>query len=171
MFEEGDVTLLWSGDLRRLKRGSVRLQPSHGTHLQQHCNEDYKTYCSEYELETNALDDCMDRNGSTLTKACVQALVAAFWHDSAAWTSQFSTPAKKPTLVSVRRETMRGKRVWPGLPNLGLTMPLCYCGLSISEAPLILPPADLSCTRLLGAKRKGCSSPEVVRGLVVAEDA
>jgi len=96
MFEEGDVTLLWSGDLRRLKRGSVRLQPSHGTHLQQHCNEDYKTYCSEYELETNALHDCMDRNGSTLTKACVQALVAAFWHDSAAWTSQFSTPAKEP---------------------------------------------------------------------------
>jgi hypothetical protein len=44
--------------------------------VQQNCNQDYKTYCGEYGLETNALRDCMDRNGNKLNKACVQALVA-----------------------------------------------------------------------------------------------
>jgi uncharacterized membrane protein YebE (DUF533 family) len=44
--------------------------------VQQNCNQDYKTHCGEYGLETNALHDCMDRNGNKLTKACVQALVA-----------------------------------------------------------------------------------------------
>lgn len=31
--------------------------------VQQNCNKDYKTYCGEYGLESNALRDCMDRNG------------------------------------------------------------------------------------------------------------
>ncbi len=44
--------------------------------VQQNCNKDYKTYCGEYGLESNALRDCMDRNGAKLTKACVNALVA-----------------------------------------------------------------------------------------------
>ena len=44
--------------------------------VQQICNKDYKTYCGEYGLESNALRDCMDRNGGKLAKACVNALVA-----------------------------------------------------------------------------------------------
>lgn len=44
--------------------------------VQQSCQGDYKTYCGEYGLESNALHDCMNRNGNKLTKACVQALVA-----------------------------------------------------------------------------------------------
>jgi hypothetical protein len=43
--------------------------------VQQNCNQDYKAYCGEYGLESNALRNCMDRNGDKLTKACVQALV------------------------------------------------------------------------------------------------
>jgi len=44
--------------------------------VQQNCNQDYKTYCDEYGLESNALRNCMDRNGEKLSKACVNALVA-----------------------------------------------------------------------------------------------
>ena len=43
--------------------------------VQQNCSQDYKSYCGEYGLESNALRDCMDRNGNKLTNACVQALV------------------------------------------------------------------------------------------------
>ena len=49
---------------------------SYSKAVQQNCNQDYKTYCGEYGLESNALRDCMDRNGEKLTKACVNALVA-----------------------------------------------------------------------------------------------
>lgn len=44
--------------------------------VQQYCNKDYKTYCGEYGLESNALRDCMNRNGGKLSKKCVDALVA-----------------------------------------------------------------------------------------------
>jgi hypothetical protein len=40
-----------------------------------YCREDYKKYCGEYGLETNALRLCMDRHASKLSKACVEALV------------------------------------------------------------------------------------------------
>ena len=43
--------------------------------VQQNCSQDYKSYCGEYGLESNALRDCMDRNGNKLSNACVQALV------------------------------------------------------------------------------------------------
>lgn len=49
---------------------------SYSKAVQKNCNQDYKTYCGEYGLESNALRDCMDRNGEKLTKACVNALVA-----------------------------------------------------------------------------------------------
>lgn len=49
---------------------------SYSKAVQQNCNQDYKTHCGEYGLESNALRDCMDRNGEKLTKACVNALVA-----------------------------------------------------------------------------------------------
>ena len=49
---------------------------SYSKAVQQNCNKDYKAYCGEYGLESNALRDCMDRNGGKLAKACVNALVA-----------------------------------------------------------------------------------------------
>ena len=43
--------------------------------VRQFCRADYKKYCGEYGLETTALRSCMDRNGESLSKACVRALV------------------------------------------------------------------------------------------------
>ena len=45
--------------------------------VQQACVADYKKYCGEYGIETEALRLCMDKNGESLTKTCVQALVDA----------------------------------------------------------------------------------------------
>ena len=44
--------------------------------LQRACVNDYKAYCGEYGIETEALRLCMDRVGHRLTKTCVNALVA-----------------------------------------------------------------------------------------------
>lgn len=43
--------------------------------VQQYCRADYKKFCADYGLETSALRSCMDRNGKSLSKGCVQALV------------------------------------------------------------------------------------------------
>ncbi len=43
--------------------------------VRKHCRADYKKYCGEYGLETNALRNCMDRYGDKLSDACVRALV------------------------------------------------------------------------------------------------
>jgi hypothetical protein len=43
----------------------------------QECRDDYKKFCGEYGLETQALRDCMDRAGQGLSKGCVQALIQA----------------------------------------------------------------------------------------------
>jgi len=43
--------------------------------VRKHCRADYKKYCGEYGLETNALRSCMDRHGEKLSDACVRALV------------------------------------------------------------------------------------------------
>lgn len=43
--------------------------------VQQSCRVDYKKYCGEYGIDTNALRVCMDRNGKKLSKNCVNALV------------------------------------------------------------------------------------------------
>jgi hypothetical protein len=48
---------------------------SYSKAVQQFCRADYKKYCGEYGLETTALRACMDRNGNSLSKACVRALV------------------------------------------------------------------------------------------------
>ena len=45
--------------------------------LQQACTSDYKKYCGEYGIETAALRNCMDKNGHSLTKTCVRALIDA----------------------------------------------------------------------------------------------
>jgi hypothetical protein len=41
------------------------------------CQADYKNYCSEYGLGTNALRACMSRNIKKVSKICVAALVDA----------------------------------------------------------------------------------------------
>ena len=38
---------------------------------------DYKKFCGEYGIETAALRTCMDKNGHSLTKTCVRALIDA----------------------------------------------------------------------------------------------
>ncbi len=43
--------------------------------VRKYCRADYKKYCSEYGLETNALRNCMNRHGDKLSDACVRALV------------------------------------------------------------------------------------------------
>jgi hypothetical protein len=48
---------------------------SYSEAVQKHCRQDYKKYCGEYGLETNALRNCMDRHGDKLSKSCVEALI------------------------------------------------------------------------------------------------
>lgn len=43
--------------------------------VRKHCRADYKKYCGEYGLETNALRNCMNRHGDKLSDARVRALV------------------------------------------------------------------------------------------------
>jgi hypothetical protein len=45
--------------------------------VQDSCVNDYKRYCGEYGIETNALRVCMDKAGHSLSKVCVNALVAS----------------------------------------------------------------------------------------------
>jgi hypothetical protein len=45
--------------------------------VKQFCAADYHKYCGEYGLETAALRVCMDKNGHSLSKGCVNALVAS----------------------------------------------------------------------------------------------
>jgi hypothetical protein len=42
-----------------------------------HCEEAYHKYCGTYGLESNALRNCMSRNGRSLPHACIEALIDA----------------------------------------------------------------------------------------------
>ena len=42
-----------------------------------HCADAYHKYCGEYGLESNALRNCMSRNGRSLPHACIEALIDA----------------------------------------------------------------------------------------------
>lgn len=42
-----------------------------------HCADAYHQHCGEYGLESNALRNCMSRNGKSLPHACVDALIDA----------------------------------------------------------------------------------------------
>jgi hypothetical protein len=55
--------------------GGAALAETYPKIVQQNCQVDYKKYCGDYGLETAALRSCMDRNGKSLSKACVSALV------------------------------------------------------------------------------------------------
>ena len=50
---------------------------SYSRAVKQFCAADYHKYCGEYGLETAALRVCMDKNGHSLSKGCVNALVAS----------------------------------------------------------------------------------------------
>ena len=42
-----------------------------------HCEQAYHKYCGEYGLESAGLRVCMDKNGKSLSKDCVNALVTS----------------------------------------------------------------------------------------------
>jgi hypothetical protein len=48
---------------------------SYSKAVQKSCAADYHKYCSEYGLESTALRVCMDKNGKSLSKTCVKALI------------------------------------------------------------------------------------------------
>jgi hypothetical protein len=45
--------------------------------MQNYCVNDYKKFCGDYGLQSNALNLCMKKAGPSLSPACVQALVQA----------------------------------------------------------------------------------------------
>jgi hypothetical protein len=45
--------------------------------MQDNCANDYRKFCGDYGLQTNALNLCMKKAGPSLSPACVQALVQA----------------------------------------------------------------------------------------------
>jgi hypothetical protein len=53
------------------------LAQSYSKAVKQFCAADYHKYCGEYGLESAALRVCMDKNGNSLSKGCVNALVAS----------------------------------------------------------------------------------------------
>jgi hypothetical protein len=55
--------------------GGAYAASSYSKAVQQFCRADYQKYCGEYGLESAALRSCMDRNGNSLSKSCVKALV------------------------------------------------------------------------------------------------
>jgi hypothetical protein len=57
--------------------GAAHAESPYSKAVQKACATDYRAYCGDYGLESAALRSCMDRNGQSLSKTCVQALVAA----------------------------------------------------------------------------------------------
>ncbi len=43
----------------------------------QSCKDDYRKFCGSYGLDTNALRNCMNRVGHSLSHDCVEALIDA----------------------------------------------------------------------------------------------
>jgi hypothetical protein len=60
-----------------ISSASASQAQSYSKAVQQFCRADYKKYCAEYGLETTGLRSCMDRNGKSLSRSCVNALVQA----------------------------------------------------------------------------------------------
>jgi hypothetical protein len=56
--------------------GTALAETPYSKAVQKACAADYHAHCGEYGLETAALRTCMDKNGQSLSKTCVQALVA-----------------------------------------------------------------------------------------------
>lgn len=56
--------------------GAAPAQHTYSKAVQKACANDYKQYCGQYGIESEALRLCMDRAGRKLTTTCVNALVA-----------------------------------------------------------------------------------------------
>lgn len=56
---------------------NVAVASTYSEAVRKYCRADYKKYCGQYGLETNALRSCMRRHGDKLSKSCVRALVRA----------------------------------------------------------------------------------------------
>ena len=52
---------------------SVTITPA----VQQNCQWDYDNFCKEFGIGSELLDMCFKSNGAKLSKACVDALIAA----------------------------------------------------------------------------------------------
>jgi hypothetical protein len=59
-----------------LAAGGAGAETRYSKALQKACASDYQRLCGDYGIETEALRLCMDRKGKSLTKTCVDALVA-----------------------------------------------------------------------------------------------
>jgi hypothetical protein len=73
------------------------------------CQVDYKKYCGEYGLGTNALRACMSRNIKKVSHACVGALVAA-GEMSQAQADKLRGKGKKSTHHTTRKKTSSKKK-------------------------------------------------------------
>jgi len=56
--------------------GTALAEMPYSKAVQKACAADYRAHCGDYGLDTAALRTCMDKNGQSLSKTCVQALVA-----------------------------------------------------------------------------------------------
>ena len=57
--------------------GSVSQASALDSNVRRSCMGDYLTYCSSYGINVSKVSRCMRRNGSRLSKRCVNALVMA----------------------------------------------------------------------------------------------
>jgi hypothetical protein len=75
MKAEGSGILLWLVAICCTAASSQAAPITDGE--KQFCKEDYRRFCGSYGLESNALRDCMDRVGHSLSHACIEALISA----------------------------------------------------------------------------------------------
>jgi hypothetical protein len=53
--------------------GPIKITPNE----KKFCADDYHKFCGEFGLESNALRNCMNRNGHSLSNDCIEALIDA----------------------------------------------------------------------------------------------
>src|SRR3989337_1504769 len=76
------------------------------------CHGDYRTYCSEYGLGTEALRACMSRNIKKISNMCVAALVDAgemTQVQAGKLRAKAKTTTKKPTKKKVTTKSSKKK--------------------------------------------------------------
>ena len=75
------IKTVWLGTLAALVGIYFHASSSQATTItageKQFCNDDYRKFCGSYGLDTNALRDCMDRAGHSLSHDCIEALIGA----------------------------------------------------------------------------------------------
>jgi hypothetical protein len=75
MKAEGSGILLWLVAICCAAASSQAAPITDGE--KQSCKDDYKKFCGSYGLDTNALRDCMNRVGHSLSHDCIEALIDA----------------------------------------------------------------------------------------------